>query len=107
MIAGDSVDRGRDVFGCRGACMAWRFRRSRPAATSPDCSGTTSSTSLRGTFARQPRAFYAAEQMGGPARAFGADTVIGEWLRAQPVVAQFGRVLVTHGGSAPSRRPRG
>ena len=40
--------------------------------------------------------------MGGVAAAFAPDTVIGAWLRAQPVIVKVGDVLVTHGGVSPA-----
>jgi hypothetical protein len=99
VIAGDSVDRGRDVFR-----VLWRLHGLSQQAQEAGGGvtvllGNHEQYILRGNISRANREhLYAAEQMGGFAQAFGADTVIGEWLRAQPVVAQFGRVLVTHGG---------
>lgn len=58
---------------------------------------------LRGNVSRANREhLYALEQMGGAQQAFAADTVLGHWLRQQPVILQAGRVLVTHGGISPA-----
>src|SRR3546814_5266232 len=39
--------------------------------------------------------------MGGYRHAFAADTMIGEWLRQQPVALKLGSVLFVHGGISP------
>ena len=41
------------------------------------------------------------EKLGGAAVAFAPDTVIGAWLRTQPVLVKAGRVVVAHGGISP------
>jgi fructose-specific component phosphotransferase system IIB-like protein len=40
-------------------------------------------------------------RMGGPGAAFGPDTLIGQWLRLQPVVVKSGKTVITHGGVSP------
>jgi hypothetical protein len=56
---------------------------------------------LQGNLSRANREhIYALEQLGGQAAAFSADTVLGHWLRQQPVVIQAGDILITHGASA-------
>src|SRR3546814_11662692 len=39
--------------------------------------------------------------MGGYRHAFAADTMIGEWLRQQPVALKLGSILFVHGGISP------
>ena len=48
-----------------------------------------------------PGHLYALNAMGGYAQAFSADTVIGAWLRRQPVVVKLGDVLFVHAGISP------
>ncbi|CAH0230633.1 Bis(5'-nucleosyl)-tetraphosphatase, symmetrical [Massilia sp. Bi118] len=102
VIAGDSVDRGREVF-----AVLWRLYGLSLQAQSHGGAvhvllGNHEQYILRDNTTRAHKEhLYALEQMGGHASAFGADTVIGAWLRAQPVVLKAGTVLVTHGGIAP------
>src|SRR3546814_19790714 len=44
---------------------------------------------------------HALNAMGGYRHAFAADTMIGEWLRQQPVALKLGSVLFVHGGVSP------
>ena len=99
VIAGDAVDRGRDVF-----AVLWRiYELSLQAAQAGGAVhmvlGNHEQYLLRGNVSRANREhLYALEQLGGQRAAFGPDTVLGSWLRAQPVVLQAGKVLLTHGG---------
>ncbi|MGZ8357371.1 MAG: metallophosphoesterase [Telluria sp.] len=99
VIVGDSVDRGRDVF-----AVLWRLHGlSQQAAAAGGgvhvLLGNHEQYVLRGNPSRaHPEHRYTVEAMGGKAEVFGADTVIGQWLRTQPVVLQAGRVLFAHGG---------
>src|SRR5690606_4603728 len=44
---------------------------------------------------------HALNAMGGYRDAFAADTMIGEWLRRQPVALKLGSVVFVHGGISP------
>lgn len=102
VIAGDSVDRGRDVF-----AVLWRLHSlSQQAQLSGGAVhvllGNHEQYILRGNLSRANKEhLYALEQMGGHGSALAADTVLGEWLRAHPVVLKAGTVLLTHGGIGP------
>ncbi len=99
VIAGDSVDRGRDVFP-----VLWRLHQLSLQAKAAGGGvhvllGNHEQYLLRGNTAKaHPEHVYALQLMGGTASAFGADTVIGAWLRELPVVIKAGRVLIAHGG---------
>jgi hypothetical protein len=103
VIAGDSVDRGRDVF-----AVLWRLhglaKQARAAGGQLHVLlGNHEQYILRGNTSRvHPDHLYTLTQMGGPVAAFGTDTVIGSWLRRQPVVLKIGKVLITHGGISPA-----
>lgn len=102
VIAGDSVDRGRDVF-----AVLWRLHGLAAQAKAAGGSvqvllGNHEQYLLRGNTAKaHPEHLFALEKLGGAAAAFGPDTVIGAWLRAQPVLVKAGRVIVAHGGISP------
>ena len=103
VVLGDSVDRGRDVF-----AVLWRLHDlSRQAQAAGGAVhlvlGNHEQYILRGNTSRaHPEHLYALRALGGAAQAFAADTVIGQWLRAQPVMLKLGRVLFVHGGVAPA-----
>ena len=102
VIAGDSVDRGRDVF-----AVLWRLHGLAAQARAAGGSvhvllGNHEQYLLRGNTVKvHPEHLFALEKLGGVAAAFGPDTVIGAWLREQPVMVKAGRVIVTHGGVSP------
>lgn len=102
IIVGDSVDRGRDVF-----ALLWQlYHLSQQAKAAGGAVhvllGNHEQYILRGNFSRAHNEhIFAVKKMGGFADAFGAQTLLGAWLRQQPVVAQVGRVLFTHGGISP------
>lgn len=103
VIAGDAVDRGRDVF-----AVLWRLyglsQQARAAGGEVHLLlGNHEQYSLRGNTTRaHPDHLYALAELGGAAAAFGPDTVLGQWLRQQGVVLKAGRVLITHGGISPA-----
>jgi len=102
VILGDSVDRGRDVF-----AVLWRLHGLAAQAGAAGGAvhvllGNHEQYLLRGNVSRaNPEHLYALRAMGGQAGAFAADTVIGAWLREQPVVLRLGDVLFVHGGVGP------
>ena len=99
VIVGDAVDRGRDVF-----AVLWRLYTLAQQAKDAGGAlhlvlGNHEQYMLRGkTTSADNEHLYALGQLGGARQAFAADTVIGQWLRAQPVILKLGRVLFTHGG---------
>ena len=103
VVAGDAVDRGRDVF-----AVLWRlYGLSQQASAAGGrldlVIGNHEQYILRGNISRaNPEHVYALEQMGGVDASFGGDTVIGAWLRTQPVILKIGDVLIAHGGISPS-----
>lgn len=102
VIAGDSVDRGRDVFAVLWRLYSLSLQAQRSGGALHVLLGNHEQYVLRGNISRTNKEhLYALEQMGGHARAFAADTVLGQWLRAQPVVLKAGTALITHGGIAP------
>lgn len=102
VILGDAVDRGRDVFR-----VLWRLydldRQAREAGGAVHLvHGNHEQYVLRGNYSRTNiEHVYALNRLGGPAAAFGTDTVIGRWLRRQPVNLKLGNVLFVHGGVDP------
>jgi hypothetical protein len=102
VVLGDSVDRGRDVF-----AVLWRLHGlSAQAATAGGAVhvvlGNHEQYVLRSNISRaHPEHLYALNTMGGYAAAFAEDTVIGGWLRRQPVALKLGDILFVHGGISP------
>ena len=102
VIAGDSVDRGREVFAVLWRLYALSLQAGQQGGAVHVLLGNHEQYLLRGNGTRANREhIHTLERMGGAARAFGADTVLGAWLRSQPVVLQAGKVLITHGGVSP------
>lgn len=102
VVLGDSVDRGRDVF-----AVLWRLRDLSAQASAAGGAvhvvlGNHEQYVLRSNISRaHPEHLYALNAMGGYAAAFAEDTVIGGWLRRQPVALKLGDVLFVHGGISP------
>jgi len=102
VILGDSVDRGRDVF-----AVLWRLRTLAAQAEVANGAvhvllGNHEQYLLRGNVSRaHPEYRYALQQLGGYTGAFANDSVLGEWLRRQPVALKLGSVLFTHAGISP------
>jgi hypothetical protein len=102
VILGDSVDRGRDVF-----AVLWRLHDLAAQAQAAGgvvhvLLGNHEQYLLRGVVSRtHPDYRYALTQLGGYTHAFAADTVLGAWLRRQPVALKLGKVMFVHGGLSP------
>ncbi|MGQ4660847.1 metallophosphoesterase [Lysobacter sp. F6437] len=103
VVLGDSVDRGRDVF-----AVLWRLHG---LAVQADAAGGAvhvllgnhEQYLLRTNPTRaHPDHLHALNMMGGYRQAFADDTVIGHWLRRQPVALKLGSVLFVHGGVGPA-----
>lgn len=102
VIAGDAVDRGRDVFAVLWRLYALTLEAQRHGGAVHLVLGNHEQYMLQGNLSRANREhIYTLEQLGGQVAAFSADTVLGHWLRQQPVVIQAGDLLITHGGISP------
>jgi hypothetical protein len=103
VIAGDAVDRGRDVFAVLWKLYALNLQAAGQGGAVHMLLGNHEQYMLRGNVSRANREhIHTVERMGGVAKVFGSDTILGDWLRQQPVVLKAGRVLVTHGGISPA-----
>lgn len=102
VVLGDSVDRGRAAF-----AVLWRLHDLAVQAEAAGGAvrivlGNHDQYLLRtNPKSAHPGHLYALNAMGGYASAFGADTVIGAWLRRQPVLLKLGDVLFAHAGISP------
>src|SRR3546814_274677 len=102
VVLGDSVDRGRDVF-----AVLWRLHGLSGQAGMAGGAvhvvlGNHEQYMLRANPSRaNAEHLHALNAMGGYRHAFAADTMIGEWLRQQPVALKLGSVLFVHGGISP------
>jgi hypothetical protein len=99
VIVGDAVDRGRDVFGVLWRLYSLSIQAKRHGGGVHLVQGNHEQYVLHAN----PKSvdshhWYAVDQMGGMKQAFAADTVIGRWLREQPVLIRMGKVLFLHGG---------
>lgn len=102
VIAGDAVDRGRDVFAVLWRLYGLSLQAAEAGGAVQLVLGNHEQYMLRGNMSRANREhIHTTERMGGFVQAFGADTVLGAWLRRQPVIVQAGNVVVTHGGISP------
>jgi len=102
IILGDAVDRGRDVFAVLWRLHDLSLQAQRAGGAVHVVLGNHEQYMLRGNGSRaHPEHLYALRQMGESVDAFDDDTVIGAWLRRQPVVARLGTVLFAHGGISP------
>jgi hypothetical protein len=103
VIVGDAVDRGRDVF-----AVLWQLHQLALQAQAEGGAvtlvlGNHEQYAMRGNLSRaHAEHIYSARLMGGFAQSYAAGTVIGDWLRQQPVVHQLGDVLFAHGGISPA-----
>jgi hypothetical protein len=102
VIAGDAVDRGRDVFAVLWRLYTLSLQAQDAGGAVHLLLGNHEQYLLRGNTSRANRDhLYALSRMGGQAEAFGPDTLIGRWLRLQPVIIKSGRTVVAHGGVNP------
>lgn len=102
VVLGDSVDRGRDV-----SAVLWRLHGLALEARAAGGAvrmvlGNHEQYVLSGNISRtHPEHRYALREMGGVSSAYASDTVLGAWLRAQPVALKLGRILFVHAGVSP------
>lgn len=102
VIAGDAVDRGRGVFAVLWRLYTLSLQAAEQGGAAHLVLGNHEQYMLLGNMSRANREhIHTTERMGGFSQAFGADTVLGAWLRRQPVILRAGRVVVTHGGISP------
>ena len=102
VIDGDAVDRGRDVFATLWRVYALSLQAQDAGGAVHLVLGNHEQYLLRGNISRANRDhLHALSRMGGQVAAFGPDTVIGQWLRLQPVIIKSGKTVITHGGVSP------
>ena len=102
VIAGDMVDRGRDVFPVLWRLYGLSIQAQHAGGAVHLVLGNHEQYMLQGNLSRAHREhIYALEQLGGQVAAFSPDTILGHWLRQQPVVIRAGDILVTHAGISP------
>lgn len=103
VIAGDAVDRGRDVFAVLWRLYALSLAAARQGGAVHVVLGNHEQYMLLGNISRANREhIFALEQLGGQAAAFAPETILGHWLRQQSVAIKAGSVMVTHGGASPA-----
>lgn len=102
VIAGDAVDRGREVFAVLWRLYALSIDAAQAGGAVHLVLGNHEQYLLQGNPSRAHREhLHALERLGGQMAAFAPDTILGHWLRQQPVLIQAGDILVTHGGISP------
>ncbi|MCA1248885.1 metallophosphoesterase [Massilia sp. MS-15] len=102
VIAGDAVDRGRDAFAVLWRLYALSLQAQDAGGAVHFVLGNHEQYVLRGNISRANRDhLHALARMGGHVDAFGPDTLIGHWLRLQPVIIKNGPAVITHGGVNP------
>lgn len=102
VILGDSVDRGRDVFQVLWQLHDLSLQAKAAGGAVHVVLGNHDQYLLRTIVSRADHDYlYALQQLGGYHAAFAVDTVLGQWLRKQPVMLKLGSVLFVHGGVSP------
>lgn len=102
VILGDSVDRGRDVFDVLWTLHGLSAQAAAAGGAVHVVLGNHEQYMLRTNPTRaNADHLHALDAMGGYPGAFAADTLIGEWLRRQPVALKLGDVLFVHAGVSP------
>lgn len=102
VILGDSVDRGRDVFAVLWRLHALAIQAEAAGGAVHVLLGNHEQYMLRTNPSRASHDhLHALNAMGGYQASFAGDTVIGQWLRKQPVILRLGDVLFVHAGVSP------
>ena len=102
IVLGDAVDRGRQVYD-----LLWRLYQLAQQAQQQGgqlllLHGNHEQYVMRGLVDRvETEHFWAIEQLMPYEQSFAADTILGGWLRQQPIIARMGDYLFTHGGVSP------
>ena len=100
-LAGDFVDRGENVLPLLWLIYRLEDEAVRAGGRVHYVLGNHELRNLYGSFKAVPRRIFASRDAffgGDNRRVFGADTVLGQWLRAHHVIERIGDVLVTHAG---------
>src|SRR3546814_8824354 len=101
-VLGDSVGRGRDAVAVLGRLHGLAGQAGMAGGAVHVVLGNHEQYMLRANPSRaNAEHLHALNAMGGYRHAFAADTMIGEWLRQQPVALKLGSVLFVHGGISP------
>ncbi|WP_460713486.1 metallophosphoesterase [Lysobacter terrae] len=101
VVAGDFMDDGPNILP-----LLWLLYRLEPEAERAGgrvhvVLGNHELLLLAGRFSAAPQRMFASRDAffgGDNRRVFAADTVLGQWLRARPVIVKVGDTLVVHGG---------
>lgn len=102
IILGDAVDRGRQVYD-----LLWRLYQLANQAQQAGgqlllLHGNHEQYVMRGLVDRvETEHFWAIEQLLPYEHSFATNTLLGNWLRQQPIIARIGRYLFTHAGISP------
>ncbi|WP_213998708.1 metallophosphoesterase [Arsukibacterium sp.] len=102
IVLGDAVDRGRQVYD-----LLWRLYQLAQQAQQQGgqlllLHGNHEQYVMRGLVDRvETEHFWAIEQLMPYEQSFAVNTVLGGWLRQQPIIARMGNYLFTHGGISP------
>ncbi len=103
VIVGDSVDRGRDVFAVLWRLYGLTQQAHQAGGAVHTLVGNHEQYMLLGRIkSLNLEHAHGALRMGGLKSAYESDTILGEWLRKQPVLVKIGPVLFTHGGISPA-----
>lgn len=106
VILGDAVDRGGDVFDTLWLLHQLAIDAQNLGGVVHLIHGNHEQYMLRGNYSRaHPEMIHALKRLGGPVESFSKDTVLGDWLRNQPVALQLGEDVFVHGGIAASTLP--
>ncbi|MBZ9613405.1 metallophosphoesterase [Rheinheimera maricola] len=99
VILGDAVDRGRQVFDLLWRLYALAQQAQQHGGQLLLLHGNHEQYVMRGLVDRvETEHFWAIEQLMPYEQSFTANTVLGSWLRQQPIIARIGGYLFTHGG---------
>lgn len=102
VVLGDFMDRGRDVYQ-----LLWTLYRLQQQAAAAGGAlhvllGNHELYNLTGRLKDvEAEHLWAMSQLGAYQNLLADDTVLGHWLRRQPVVLQLGDILFSHGGLSP------
>lgn len=103
IFVGDSVDRGRDTYAVLWRIYALSQQAHAAGGKVHMLLGNHEQYLLLGKLkSAHPEHVYSAQQLGGYTNIYASDTIIGDWLRKQTVIAKFGNVLFAHGGINPA-----
>ncbi|MDN5924707.1 MAG: metallophosphoesterase, partial [Xanthomonadales bacterium] len=102
VILGDSVDRGRNVFQVLWRLHGLSLQASAAGGAVHMVLGNHDQYLLRTIVSRANHDYlFALQQLDGYHATFADDTLLGAWLRKQPVMLKLGSVLFVHGGVSP------